>query len=247
MKELEWRAQAIVDAARNADRPTSADRERIRRGLALQIAAGAVAVSTAAVAGTMSLATKVGLIVATAAVVGGGSLGAVKIWKSQQAAHPTTHATRAASAKAPLPAAKPVAVGAETGGEPSPLPVAVPDNAENKPSRSERTRKRAGVAAVEADRPSLEDPLNVEVALLARAREELRLGRPARALEALAEYDRRFGRGALGEERRAIAAIAACQATPGPGARAQAEAFVRSAPSSPLLERVRAACASTSR
>jgi len=66
--------------------------------------------------------------------------------------------------------------------------------------------------------------------------------RPERTLETLAEYDRRFGRGVLVEERQAIAAIALCQAEPGPAARAQAEAFMRKAPASPLRERVRAAC-----
>jgi outer membrane protein assembly factor BamD (BamD/ComL family) len=92
-----------------------------------------------------------------------------------------------------------------------------------------------------------EDRLNAEVEVLKRAREELRLGRPAQALEALLEYDRRFGKGVLGEERQAMAAIAACQARPGSGARAQAEAFMRSAPDSPLLDRVRATCITPAR
>jgi len=78
--------------------------------------------------------------------------------------------------------------------------------------------------------------------VLKRAREELRLHRPARALEALTEYDRRFGEGVLGQERHAMEAIAACQAFPGADSRAQAEAFIRKAPLSPLRERVREAC-----
>lgn len=98
------------------------------------------------------------------------------------------------------------------------------------------------MAESDTERPRVDDFLNAEVSVLGRAREELRLGRPGRALDVLAEYDRRFGKGMLGEERRAIAAIATCQANPGSVARTQAEAFIRSAPSSPLLERVRATC-----
>ncbi len=240
MKDLDMRGRAIVDSARDADCPTSADRERIRRGLAVQIAAGTVAASTAAVAGTMSLASKVGLIVVTAALVGGGSVGATKIWKSQHDPRPKPPAT---SLHAPFAAGKvlPAETKATADRSAAPAPAATED-AEPRPNRGERARRRLPPLAGDGERPSVEDPLNAEVALLARAREELRLGRPARALDTLAEYDRRFGKGVLGEERRAIAAIATCQATPGPAARAQAEAFVRFAPSSPLAERVRATC-----
>jgi outer membrane protein assembly factor BamD (BamD/ComL family) len=110
----------------------------------------------------------------------------------------------------------------------------------------ERPRK-AAPAVGRGERGEDADQVTAEVEVLKRAREELRLGRPARALEALVEYDRRFGRGVLGEERQAMAAIAACQATPGPAAQAQAEAFMRKAPVSPLRQRVREACITPAR
>jgi hypothetical protein len=245
MNDLDARARAIVDAARDGDSPTQRDRERIRRGVAVQIAAGAVAVSTAAAAGTMSLVTKVGLVVATVAVVGGASVGAHKIWhptKAEQArrAHPVT-TERAPHAAAPAAMAAPAA---EVAAMAAPLPSsAAPEIGEARSVRSEKGRRRGLASGGRAEGLAIDDSLNAEVAVLGRAREELRLGKPTGALAALAEYDRRFGEGMLGEERSALAAIATCQAQPGPAARAKAEAFIRSAPSSPLLERVREACA----
>jgi hypothetical protein len=230
MNDLDPQARAIVDAAREADAPSAADHDRIKRAVLVQIVAGTAVASTAA-AGTLSMSAKVGLALVAVAVVGGGTAGIVKMRSIHQAA-----AVRARAAVrtevAPRPAAAPLLIP-----QAPPVPTLPDENAK----RTERPRKASapiGRVAKAAD----EDPLNAEVAVLTRAREELRLGRPGRAIEALAEYDRLFGRGVLGEERQAIAAIAACQATPGPAARAQAEGFMRRAPASPLRERVREAC-----
>ena len=84
--------------------------------------------------------------------------------------------------------------------------------------------------------------LESEVAELERAQEALRSGQPTLALRLLTEYDRAFPNGSLREERAAIAAIATCQAEPGPRAQASAQAFLRESPRSLLSDRVRAAC-----
>jgi hypothetical protein len=55
-------------------------------------------------------------------------------------------------------------------------------------------------------------------------------------------HARRFPVGALSEERRAIHALAACHRTGSASAAAEAEAFIRESPSSPLVEGVRNAC-----
>jgi outer membrane protein assembly factor BamD (BamD/ComL family) len=86
------------------------------------------------------------------------------------------------------------------------------------------------------------DSLDPELTLLRQAQEDLRAEVPAQALRRLDEYDRRFGKGTLNEERRAIGAIALCQTHPGLAAQAQAERFLRDAPQSPLAGRVRSAC-----
>lgn len=244
MNDLDVRARAIVDGARDADNPTPTDRARIRRGIALQIAAGTVAVSTAAVAGTMSLATKIGLVVATVAVVGGASVGAHRVWQAQKAARPghAPHSYRASSAAAPAPMPVPRTEEVAPALAPSPSSAA-PGITEGRPGRIDKVRRRGASAVGGVEGMTVDDSLNAEVAVLGRAREALRLGRPAGALETLAEYDRRFGKGTLGEERNALAAIATCQAHPGPMALAKADAFIRSAPSSPLAERVRETCA----
>jgi hypothetical protein len=235
MNDLGVRAKAIVEAARDGDQPTPGDHDRIKRAVLVQIAAGTAIASTAA-AGTLSIGVKVGLAVVAVSLAGGGAVGWMKLRapSAPVAAVARAQATSTAAHKAtPAPEASPPSM-AEA---PSALmPV------DGKSHRAEKPRRAAGQGSREGDRRIEEDQLNAEVAVLKRAREELRLGRPARALEALVEYDRRFGKGALGEERQALSAIAACQAQPGPAARAEARAFIRAAPKSPLLDRVRAAC-----
>jgi len=84
--------------------------------------------------------------------------------------------------------------------------------------------------------------LEEEISLLREAHEALRAAQPERALDLLEEHAQRFPRGALEQERRAMRAIALCQAKPGAAARLEADHFLRSAPESPLVERVRSVC-----
>jgi hypothetical protein len=229
MNDLDAQARAIVDAARAGDAPSAADHDRIKRAVLVHIAAGTAAASTA-VAGTLSVGAKVGLAVLAVAAVGGGTVGVLEVHRAQQAAAARVR-TPARTLRMPPPVSAPL----------PPQEVPAPALSDEQGKKVERPRKPSPASGRIEKAPD-EDQLSAEVAVLRRAREELRLHRPARALAALAEYDQRFGRGALGEERQAIAAIAACQAAPGPAARAQAEAFMRKAPASPLRERVREAC-----
>jgi hypothetical protein len=233
MNDLEPRARAIVEAARHADVPSAADRDRVKRAVLLQIVAG-TAVASSAVAGTLSVGAKVGLAILAVSVVGGGTVGLLKV--------SSTHEPAAARMRAPArTVAAPMAPAPRV-----PQEAPAPSVSDEKTGKVEKPR-RAGPQTARVAKGVDEDQLSAEVAVLRRAREELRVGRPVRALDALVEYDRRFGRGALVEERQAIAAIAACQAEPGPAARAQAEAFMRKAPASPLRERVREACITPTR
>jgi hypothetical protein len=229
MSDLESRARAIVEAGRDADLPSATDHDRIKRAVLAQIAAGGIAASTAA-AGTLSVGAKVGIAVLTLTLVGGGAVGLLKARDAFRASMGRGRAARAAvTAPTSAPIVEPVA---------SQPPAAV---VEDRPRRVDRSRKFAPPGS-RVDKEADQDQVIAEVEVLKRAREELRLGRPARALDALVEYDRRFGQGVLGEERQAMAAIAACQAKPGHASRAQAETFVRNAPLSPLRERVVEAC-----
>ena len=233
MKDLDSRARTIVEAGRDADAPSAADHDRIKRAVLVQIVASSAVASTA-VAGTLSIGAKVGLAVLAVSMVGGGTVGLLKVSGAHQATVARMRATTR-TVVPPSPAASPEII-----------PQELPATSDEKAKKVERPHK-ANPQNGRAEKAADGDQLSAEVAVLKRAREELRLGRPARAIEELGEYDRRFGQGALGEERHAIAAIAACRAEPGPASLAQAEAFMRKSPASPLLERVREACITPSR
>ena len=239
MNDLDSRSRAIIENARHADEPSPTDSARIKRAILMQVAAGTVA--SAAAAGTMTAGVKVGLAVLTVTLVGGGAAG-VAHWARPQVTASVALLSPQRNAPAPRVLTSPDVVHEIVA--PS---VTESPSTEGKGRRQERSRKLALPVSKEEAPDFAEDVLTAEVAVLKRAREELRMGRPAKALEALSEYDRRFGKGVLGEERQAIAAIAACQAQPSPRAQAQAQAFMAASPRSPLLGRVRAACITPAR
>jgi hypothetical protein len=196
----------------------------------------------------MTLATKVTVAALAVAVVGGGS---VSLWAWKEHTAPPAASSRAAQSQAarrtpPALAARPVVVSEAPAAVEQPRPKPLPPEVRRREVvRNEvRLAEAASAPVIErtvAPSPAL-DSLDPELTVLRQAQEDLRVGLPAQALRRLAEYDRRFGKGTLNEERRAIGAIALCQAHPGPAAQAQAERFLRAAPQSPLAERVRSAC-----
>jgi hypothetical protein len=331
-----------LEAARGADAPTRADRERIKHAVALRVATVGAASMAAGGAVAMTVATKVTVAVLTVAVLGGGSA-SLWAWKAHTAPSAELHRTaprHSVPRTPPALAARPAAEAPVVVEEPRPKPLAAeapavveeprrkrlpPEARRREVVRSEaRTAETARVpevasatvpsraldsldavqtvprrsqedlrvgfpaqeqrrwaefpaqpvaipaapAVVEEPRPEVRrrevvrsearparpesvpaperaptlDSLDPELTLLRQAQEDLRAGVPAQALRRLDEYDRRFGKGTLNEERRAIGAIALCQAHPGPAAQAQAERFLRAAPQSPLAGRVRSAC-----
>jgi RNA polymerase sigma-70 factor (ECF subfamily) len=78
-----------------------------------------------------------------------------------------------------------------------------------------------------------------EVALLSKATSALHSGQASRALNILAEHQRKFPRGALAAERRGARAQALCQLGRKEEARATLQAL---SPSSPLAARAKSAC-----
>jgi hypothetical protein len=267
MNDLGPEARSMLEAARSAGAPTRADRERIKHAVLLRVATlGAMSTVSTAAGGAVAitLATKVTVAALTVAVLGGGS---VSLWAWKAHTAPPAASFRAAQPHAarrtpPAPAARPVVVpeapaaveepgpgplapeapaaGEEPRPKPLPLEVRRREVVRNE-ARPTETASAPVVESVPAPSPAL-DSLDPELTVLRQAQEDLRAGLPAQALRRLAEYDRRFGKGTLNEERRAIGAIALCQAHPGPAAQAQAERFLRAAPQSPLVGRVRSAC-----
>ena len=324
MNDLGPEVSALLQAARDAEAPTRADRARIKHAVILRVATVGAASTVASGAVAMTLATKVTVAALAVAVLGGGSvsLWALKERRAPPSVAPQRTASRhtvsrpalptqpmvepAAPVEAPRPKALPpearrrevarrepqaVApsaagqqsapvlqpVGPGVSGEPS-TPVLADDTpgrqgAITEPSRPHGTEdqgSRPGWIASQnlteiltgGTRPKIStaglsrgpvvepapapvatvDSLNPELTVLRQAQEDLHAGLPARALRRLAEYDRRFGKGTLNEERRAIGAIALCQAQPGPAAQTQAQRFLHDVPQSPLAGRVRSAC-----
>jgi hypothetical protein len=235
------------------------DRARIKRGVLLRVAVLGAASTATGGAAAMSVATKITLTVLTVAALGGSSV-SLWAWKARKAEPPATaraHAMRpktvAVATRAPAIVAEPSAVAIE----PEVKPGIQPESRRRDVTRAWSRRPEilgtpavgiapapsAAIAPAPAPIPAQAlDSLDPELTVLRRAQEDLRAGLPAQALRRLADYDLRFGKGALEEERRAVAAIAFCQVDPGPAAKAQAERFLRTAPESPLAERVRSTC-----
>jgi hypothetical protein len=96
--------------------------------------------------------------------------------------------------------------------------------------------------AAPATAAALSGQLGEEIALLSEIRNNLQSGAPARALEQLTDYRQRFGQPSLAMEADALQVDALCRAGQREAARAAASAFSSRWPSSPLQQRVSAAC-----
>jgi hypothetical protein len=248
MNDLSPEARSLLVAARAGGVPTAARRHNIKHAVLLRAAAVTAVSAGVGAAGATSLTAKLVLAGVLASVVSGGAFGVWKLWGARE-----TGVTLPAPVARTLPVAdktRPSGAGAseQSFSVTAERPRAV--NAGHEPARSVASKTPAREPShlsqtrspSTAPPPSTEKGLAEEVAQLRRAHEALRDDNPALALRILADYDHEFPRGALTEERGAIAAIAACQAQPGPRAQAQAQSFLQKVPSSLLGERVRIAC-----
>jgi hypothetical protein len=240
MTDLSPEARALVETSRNAAELTRAERERIKRGVLVQVATLGAASATAGTAAAMSLASKITLVAVSAAVLGGG---AVALWAARERpAAPSVAAQDSRSPKKAALALPPPALPQEEVTVASPSANPGPSDGK-KPSRrplatGAPTTGSAATAAIA--------PFDPELEVLRQAREDLRQGLAESAYQRLVDFDRRHGSGVLGQERQALSAIALCQWRPGPEAQARVAKFLRTAPESPLAERVRLACARAS-
>jgi hypothetical protein len=253
MSDLDPKAQALLDSVRGMGGPTRRDKARVKRRLLARVTAamlaataGASATTTAAAVGTAAtgLWSAKLLVVAVAAsvLVAGAATGVVA---SRQHARRRVVVT-ATSATGALAVREPVTPPFIAAPVPKILaaPVATEEVVAPKATGQFTARRSAAHAAV-APMPLVagaRETLEQELPLLQSAQEALRRGDIDRALGLLDEHAKRFPAGALAEERRAAHALASCRKTGSPSARAEAEAFLRDSPSSPLVESVREAC-----
>jgi hypothetical protein len=236
-------ARSIVEGSRSGEVLSRAARDRMKRGVLLRLSTMGAATAASGTAAGMSIATKLTLAALAATVLGGG---AFSVWEMRRPvatppalARPSS-SPRDSAANLRLPAAP---------GKDVLAPAAHPpasDVAHHEAAK--KSGKRALTALPSPSAPSAAaGPLDPEPELqvLRQAREDLRAGLPESAYRRLVDYDRQHGQGVLAQERHAFSVIAFCKWRPGSEARARAAEFLRSAPESPLAERVRSECESS--
>jgi hypothetical protein len=241
MKGLGPEATALLEAARQGDEPTRADRERVRGAIAARLAAGtaaglgvtAAAKSSVAAALLAGSATKV---VVTMALI--GFIGAGAVWVAKAGyRRPVPDAVARTSGAAAVVGRPEVAVVPSN----SLAPVAP---AAEKPAAALHpgVRSTGGGATAPAAHAPVAGDVASEVRLLGEAHAAIRGGDAERALALLDEHARRFPKGALGEEREAARIAALCALHRTSEARDATERFLHSAPRSPLAGALRTSC-----
>ncbi len=221
--ELGEQARALIEATRGAYEPTASNRAQVRWRVESALATAARA------GGTPRWRRRVAALLAAAGVLGGVGAAAALVWRAERATPSAPVASPAAPGAARATAPAGLAAPASHGAPPP--SAAVPESAA--PSTSARP----------APRGRAHGDLSAETALIASAQAATNRGQAARALELLDEYDRRFERGALGEERAAARVFALCSAGRHAAARTEAARFLERWPRSPQAPRVGQACA----
>ncbi|HEX2880004.1 MAG TPA: hypothetical protein VHO25_10775 [Polyangiaceae bacterium] len=238
MNDLSHKANALLELGRTGDDPTDAEISNNRAALSKQLGIAALgtgvalsATKQAAAASSAGFWTTTKIALVCSAVVAGSAV----TWgiARQESDTPRSETRQVA---APATTAEPSPIVAEqpatpASAEPEPAPPARPTA---DPSAAMSPAKNAGATGL----PSISD----ELTLVRGAQQHLNRGEPAAALSLLSEHARRFPSGVLSEEREASRVLALCSLGKGAAARALANDFVRRAPRSPFVDRVRAAC-----
>ena len=261
MNELSPKARALVEAHRNGNVLTFAERHRLKQGVLVRVAALGAASANAGAAVGVSLAAKLGWVTLALAIVGGASAWVLRghtANPSRMAAYsslPSRTDAVAPQAAAASASVQPLVLdNSAASPQSTPQPSGAPENSQSLDAMRVDVAKRtvkhpAIVRTPEPMNPSaaVAAPLSPEpeLQLLRQAREDLQRGQPEVAFRRLSDYDRERGQGVLMQERQALKAIALCRWRPGSDAQTRAAQFLRSAPQSPLANRVRSACEAT--
>jgi tetratricopeptide (TPR) repeat protein len=229
MKEMSPEASQLVNAGRQAFRPTEADRARLMAavtGSATLSSAGIASASRARRSfGKMLGMTPAAAVLALALPV--AAAGAFWLSESPEVEKPT------------LPVSQPSVIVAPRVTE---TPLRVKPQATEPPSEpnTPASTKSSGASVGESSRTGNE--IRAEVALLSKAQAALSRGRPQEALEAIAEHARRFPRGALAEERSATRVRTLCALGRTQEAATELKRVQRLNPSSAYLARAQESC-----
>jgi tetratricopeptide (TPR) repeat protein len=236
MKPMGLEATQLVNAGRQAFRPTEADRARLMAALA-GTATLTVGAAVAADAARRSLSGIFTALPAARLLAVALPLAAAGVYGWQYAAGPSAAEFRVdRRVNQPPPVVAPRAVE-------EPLQVVPEAQSVELPSEptTPASPERSG-AVGEPSKPGNE--IRQEVALLSKAQSALSRGRPQEALEALSEHAQRFPRGALTEERAATRARTLCALGRRQEAEAELTRLERGNPTSAYLARARESCTS---
>jgi tetratricopeptide (TPR) repeat protein len=228
-------ANQLINAGRQAFRPTQADRARLMAALAgtATLTIGAeLAASTAerSLSSVFSLAPAARLLATVALpLAAAGAYG----WHATQSSPAEMQRVRPAT-QAPAVVTPKVA---ET-----PVPAADAELAPPSEPSAPVAPERVGSPVGESTKPGNE--IRQEVALLSKAQAALSRGRPQEALEALSEHALRFPRGVLSEERAATRARTLCALGRRQEAESELTRIEKLNPTSAYLARARESCGS---
>lgn len=232
MKEMSREANHLVNAGRQAFRPTEADRARLMAAIAgtatLSVGVAAAEAAQRTLGGIFNVLPAARLLALALPLAAAGVYG----WHAALQSPTTVQAAR--------PVKQPVAVPAPRTLEP---PVQAPEaQAVEPPSApsAPASRERGAPSAGESSKRGLE--IRQEVALLSKAQAALSRGRPQEALEALSEHAQRFPRGALTEERAATRARTLCALGRRQEAESELKRMEKLNPTSAYLARARESC-----
>jgi hypothetical protein len=247
MTELSPEGEELVRAGRQADLPSDADRERVRRALEARLglpsgvgeAGAGASIRRGANPAAQWLHSR---WVARAGLVGLAGLAAAALFFTLrgQGAGPRSASPSAAPSAAPL-RGEPPQTNEPPRGE-SPQASEPPRGESPQAGEPEAQRPSASIHAHPSGGARAQSSLSEEVALLSRAETDLHAGRSESALRSLDEHERRFPHGTLEQERIAARAQALCALGRFAEAQAPLEQLARTAPNSPNEERARQAC-----
>jgi len=234
MKEMSYEACHLIDAGREAFRPTEADRARLMSALTgaatLSVGMAVAAGAQRSLGGILNLAHATRLLAVALPLTAAGAY----YWHASGQAAPVPLPTLIAQPPAMVAPKRVVPV--------APVVESPAEEQPSEPSPPLLSPERSASQVGEAAKPGNE--IRQEVALLSKAQAALSRGRPQEALEALAEHAARFPRGALTEERAATRARTLCALGRRQEAEAELKRIERLNPASAYLARARESCGS---
>jgi len=229
MNSLSREARALIAAGKSELLPSPVDRTRVTRSLRGRMGAVGLTLSIPAQSAPSVVAVKAFKLLTVAGALSiVGALSAVAYF-NRRAEHAPAPPHNALPAQ---PSLTEVPVPSQPTETSAPSAQQVVGNNPGKTEPPQRTAKPT------------RDSLGEEVQILSRAERELHNGRPALALKALDEHQRRFASGALVQERSAARIQALCALGRAEEARIESIKLKRTSPNSPQAAQMSSPCES---